>query len=264
MTRDDFELMGDLHKRFESRVFDTVLPGTPVVVRLDGKAFHTFTKGLKRPFDENLSLCMIETTKYLVSIFSPNIGYTQSDEISLAFSNLDKDTPFIYSGRVQKLASIFASTATAKFNQLIGKHIPYKHELLPVFDCRVIQYPNLETVCDYFLWRETDATRNSLSMAAQTYYCQKELHGAGFVKKHDMLHAKGINWNNYPPHFKRGSYVGRVMVQKGLSEEERMRIPEAHRPTADMKFSRMEVQELDFEPITKMPYPMDQLFPDVV
>lgn len=251
MKRSEFEAMGDRHKAFEAReTMHRLMPGLPVLVRLDGRAFHTFTRGLARPYDERLSRSMIETTKYLVDHTHASVGYTQSDEISLAFPNTDPDNQVMFDGRVQKLCSVLAAMATAKFNQQILANIPEKAHLLPLFDARVYQYPTLDLAAESFVWRETDATRNSLTMAAHAYYSHKELHKAGYARKHEMLHAKGLNWNDYPDFFKKGTYVRRESTLKELTAAELARIPEKHRPTGPVM--RSVLRELAMPPITRV------------
>ena len=250
MTRDDFEKLGDLHKSYESRSESSLIPGCPIVIRLDGRSFHTFTKGLKRPYDERLSKAMIETTKDILHQSGANIGYCQSDEISLGFKN-DLEVPFLFSGRVQKTVSVIASIVSVRFNRLIQEYIPERSHMEPVFDARVWQYPNLDLTCDSFLWRETDATRNSLSMSVQSLYNHKECEGAGFKEKHDMLHDKGVNWNDYPQFFKRGTYVGKRTVQKQLNDVELSKIPEKFREK-DKYYTRSIVCDLKLPEYTKI------------
>ena len=251
MKRSEFEAMGDRHKAYEVREAGRrLMPGLPVLVRLDGRAFHTFTRGLARPYDERLTRAMVETTKFLVEETHASVGYTQSDEISLAFPNTDPATPMLFDGRVQKLCSVLASLATAKFNQQILSNIPEKAHLLPVFDARVYSYPNLDLAAESFLWRETDATRNSLTMAAHAYYSHKELHKAGYAKKHEMLFAKGINWAEYPDAFKKGTYVRRESVLKALTPAELARIPEKHRPTGPV--TRSVLKEIVMAPLSRV------------
>ncbi len=251
MKRSEFEAMGDRHKAFEATfTMQKLMPGLPVLVRLDGRAFHTFTRGLERPYDERLSRAMIETTKFLVDETHASVGYTQSDEISLCYPCVDPAKPILFDGRVQKLCSILAAMATAKFNQQILANIPAKAHLLPLFDARVYQYPTLDLAAESFLWRETDATRNSLTMAAHAFYSHKELHKAGYAAKHEMLHAKGVNWNDYPAFFKRGTYVRREAALKELTAAELARIPEKHRPTGPVM--RSVLRELDVPPLSRV------------
>jgi tRNA(His) guanylyltransferase len=258
MTRDDFEKLGDLHKSYEARTEGILLSGSPVVVRLDGRAFSKFTKGLARPYDERMSMCMIESTKELVHQFNADVGYCQSDEISLGFLN-SVCNPILFSGRVQKIVSVIASTASVKFNKLIQCSIPSHKEKSPVFDARVFQYPNTELASESFLWRETDATRNSLSMAAHSVCSQSELFKAGYKAKHDLLMAKGINWNDYPAFFKRGTYVGKRTVQKELTHGELMNIPEKFREVGKT-YARNTVSDLELKPWTKVLNIQDVLF----
>lgn len=247
MNRTDFELLGDKHKQYELRYETTCLPGCPVVIRLDGRAFHTFTKGLKRPYDIRMSEAMIETTKHLVNATNANVGFCQSDEISIGFKN-DLETGLMFRGRVQKICSIVASVASVYFNRVIGQTIPEKVDMFPVFDARVIQYPTLELATESFLWRETDATRNSLSMMAQSYFSPKELHGKGTRAKHDMLYSVGQNWNDAPTFFKRGTYVACRKMEKFLTLDELVKIPEIHRPTG--KVVRNVCVDLSLNPCT--------------
>jgi tRNA(His) guanylyltransferase len=246
----EFSRLGALHKMFEAQEDRRLMPGLPFVVRLDGRAFHTFTRGLARPYDERLSRSMIEVAKFLVEETHASIAYTQSDEITLTFPNTDINAGVIYEGRVQKICSIFAALASVKMLRLIMANLPEKAHLTAVFDAKVYAYPSLELTADNILWREADATRNSLTMAAQAFYSHKELHKAGYEKKHEMLFAKGVNWNDYPVHFKRGTYVRREKVEKHLTPAELARIPEARRPTGPV--IRSELSVVDMPPIAQV------------
>ena len=251
MRRSEFEAMGDRHKAYESReTMHKLMPGLPVLVRLDGRAFHTFTRGMARPFDVRLSKALVETAKFLVNETHASVAYTQSDEISLAYPNLGTTKQMLFDGRVQKLCSILAAMATAKFNQQVALTMPEKAHLLPLLDARVYQYPNLDLAAESFVWRESDATRNSLTMAAHSVYSHKALHKIGYAQKHEMLHAKGINWSDYPAMFKRGTYVRRETVARELSAAELLRIPAKHRPTGTIM--RSELKELDMPPVLRV------------
>jgi len=251
MNRTDFEALGDRHKAYEAReTMHRLMPGLPVLVRLDGRSFHTFTRGLERPFDTRLRQAMVETAKYLVGETHASVGYTQSDEISLAFPNTNPDNQVVFDGRLQKMCSVLASMATAKFNQQVRELLPEKAHLLPVFDARVYQYPTLALAAESFLWRETDATRNSLIMAAHAFYSHKELHKVSTAGKHELLRAKGINWADYPAAHKRGVYVRRESVLKEFTPAELARIPVNRRPTGPVM--RSMVRELDMAPLTQV------------
>ena len=204
---------------------------TPVIIRIDGKAFHTFTRGFEKPFDKIMVKTMQETTKYLCeNIQGCVFGYTQSDEITLVlidYQKLTTSTWFDY--EVQKMCSIAASMATLAFNKFFyenvflyngmasvdmsNKEYPYKEVYAKavkkgaMFDARVFNIPKEEvTNCVY--WRQLDATRNSIQSVGQANFSHKELQDKTCNMIQDMLHEqKGINWNDYPTCLKRGTAV---------------------------------------------------------
>ena len=242
--------MGDRLKYYEGIEAGRVLiPHLPICVRVDGRAFHTFTRGMNRPYDINMSNSMIETMKYLVEKTDACIGYVQSDEISLILSDI-KDPMF--GGRVQKLTSVIASMATAKFNQEIHKFYPDKP--LAEFDCRVWNVPNRTEAANTILWREFDATKNSISMAARAYYSDKQLLNKNSSEKQDLLMEKGINWNDYPDFFKRGTYGKRVVVNRTLTPEELKDLPEHHeaRKNPNMIVTRTEIHAVSMPIFSKV------------
>lgn len=227
--------------------------GLPLLARLDGRAFHTFTRDLRRPYDEAMSRCMIETTRTLVQKCNALVGYTQSDEITLAwFESSQSAADYEFDGRFQKLTSVLAALASVRFLQLVAEHLPAKVAELPHFDCRVWQVPALQDAADVFVWREDDATKNSITMAAGAYYSDRELDGKHSGQKQEMLWQKGVNWNDYPAFFKRGTYLQRRTFARGLSDEERARIPEAHRPPIGATFQRTQVVELELPPARRV------------
>lgn len=241
MKRRDFEELGNRMKKYEDVTNTSLVQGIPFIVRLDGKAFHTFTKGMKKPYDENMSHAMMSTCSYLVESFNASVGYTQSDEISLVFLPREDQ---LYSGRIQKISSVLASTASAKFNQIIAKVLPEKASMLPVFDARTFNVPDIRIAAEQLVWREADATRNSLTMAAHSHFTTKELHKKGFNEKHDMLHSVGVNWNDYPDFFKRGSYFKRVKTLVELTDIQLADIPEKYRPAEPIVRSIVSCLEL--------------------
>lgn len=259
MTNDEF---GDLCKEYETaEAGRKTMRGLPILARLDGRAFHTFTRGLERPFDRGMSRLMVETTKFLVEETHPLLGYTQSDEITLVWYEApDSTSETLFGGRLQKLTSVLAGMASAKFATELPNQLPSKVGYLPHFDCRVWQVPTLKEALDVLIWREDDATRNSITMAAQSMFSDKELHGVGSSAKQEMMFQKGTNWNDYPNFFKRGTYLQRRTEMRKLSEEERMKIPEKHRPPAEIEVVRTKVVELDIPPIRQFPDAMKILF----
>lgn len=203
MKHDDF---GDRMKKYESVSQLHLTPRMPVIMRLDGCAFHTFTKGLIRPFDETLLNAMALTASRLCAgIQGAIFGYTQSDEISILiqdWKNLNTDRWF--GNNVQKMTSISASIATAYFNTIF-KHPSNTSPAL--FDSRVFNIPK-EEVANYFIWRQKDCTRNSINSLAQSKFSAKELHGKSVSQVQDMLmDVHNINWNDVPTRFKRGTCV---------------------------------------------------------
>ncbi len=246
--------LGDKCKAFEmAEAGRRAMRGLPLLARLDGRAFHTFTRDLRRPYEHGMSVAMIETTRYLVQEMNALVGYTQSDEITLAwFESSQSATEYVFDGRFQKVASVLAGMASARFGQLVREHLPQKANETPHFDCRVWQVPTLDDAADVFVWREDDATKNSISMAAGAHYRDADLDGKSSNVKQEMLWQKGINWNDFPPFFKRGSYLQRRTVERTLTDEERARIPEKHRPPEGATFQRTQVVELDLPPVRKI------------
>ena len=198
---------GDKVKELESASAKVVLDeDKPICVRLDGKAFHTFTKGLARPYDERLSKAMMETMNFLVDKTDARIGYTQSDEITLIYFKTAPHQQTYFGSRVQKLNSILASMATAKFNHEVSKNIPEKQDVFAFFDCRVWNVPTLQDAADVMIWRQDDAIKNSISMAAHAVFGDKKIFGKNSKEKIEMLAQEGIDWMTYPEFFKSGTY----------------------------------------------------------
>jgi len=235
--------------------------GLPLLARLDGRAFHTFTRDLRRPYEHGMSIAMIETARYLVQEMTALVGYTQSDEITLAwFESSESVADYAFDGRFQKLASVLAGMASAKFGKLVAEHLPAKANETPHFDCRVWQVPTLDDAAEVLIWREDDATKNSITMAAAAYYSESELDGKHSDAKREMLVQKGVNWNDFPSFFKRGTYLQRRTAPRALTDAERARIPEAHRPPIGAMFERTQVVDLDLPPVRKIANLRDVLF----
>jgi len=248
--------IADRMKGYESQyTFQKLLPRIPICARIDGRAFHTFCEGLKRPFDERLSELMIRTTEFLVQETGANCGYTQSDEISLVWHYEDFNQSPFFVGRVSKLTSILASMTTAYFTRHLIFDLPEKVNEWAFFDARVWSLPLEEEVANYFLWRERDATRNSISMAAQSYFSQSELHKKTSNEMQDMLWKEHqINWNDYPAFFKRGTYIQKRKVSTPFSAEELDALPAKHAARRDpnLVIERHKVTRLELPPLGKI------------
>lgn len=237
--------LGDRMKFYEAQETERrFLPMLPVYARVDGRSFSKFTKGMERPYDIAMCRTMIEVTKRLVQDTHAIIGYAQSDEISLCWYAPNFNSSIFFDGRIFKMISSLSALATAYFNKFAREHWPKKCENKPpTFDARVCQLPTLEECANMFLWRERDATKNAITMAAQSVYSHKQLHKKNGNEMQEMLFQKGINFNDYPAFFKRGTFVRRVNVEKLLTEEELAKIPEKHRPTEPV--IRSEYHEVD-------------------
>lgn len=226
----------------------------PVLARIDGKNFSRFTRGLERPYDERLSSLMVATTKYLVEGSNALCGYTQSDEISLLFYSGDSKSQIFFDGKVQKMNSVLASMTAAYFNHHKSDALPEKREELAIFDSRVWSVPNRSEAASVFLWRERDATKNSVSMAAREFYSHAELLGKSSNEMQEMLFKKGVNWNDYPAFFKRGTFVQRKQLRRAFTAEELEALPPKHeaRVNPELEIERSVVTTVDMPAFDKV------------
>lgn len=222
--------LGDrMKENYENRSKTYLVRRMPVIIRLDGKAFHTFTRGLKKPYDEIFHNTMNATMKYLCeNIQGCKLGYTQSDEITLLLTDYDTlDTDAWFDNNVQKICSVSASIATMAFNKYLHKYVDeycnavaalqdfdIEADYIAVlqkaiekgamFDSRCFNIPEDE-VANCFIWRQQDATRNAIQMLGQCNFSHKELQGKSCNDIQDMLMTqKNINFNDMPTEFKRG------------------------------------------------------------
>ncbi len=202
--------LGDRMKEYyEKRDRHYLTRRVPVILRLDGKAFHTFTRGFEKPFSDLLQGLMSDTAKYLCeNIQGAKLCYTQSDEITIVISDYDKlDTDAWFGYETSKMNSIAAGMASAKFNRLLGQRAPELADKLPVFDCRAFNIPEND-VANCILWRYQDwASRNSISMLTQSHFSHKEMHCKSTKDMHEMLFSKGINWNDLHAKWKNGTLL---------------------------------------------------------
>lgn len=215
----------------------------PVILRLDMRAGHSFTRGFERPFDEVFIKSMQDTAKYLCeNIQNCKLSYQQSDEITLLLVDYDKlNTDCFFDYRIDKLCSIAASMATMAFNKAFVKEVKkYSFELSmgiryiyhkaidkgAMFDARCFNIPK-EEVTNLCYWRQLDASRNSIQMIGQANFSHKELQNKSCNDIQDMLMTqKGINWNDLPTYQKRGSCCVRnkiVIESDGVMETVQLR-----------------------------------------
>ena len=236
------DALGDRMKEFyEDRTRIKLPRRTFTIIRIDGKAFHTYTKGLKRPFDDGLIEDMNATTAYLCkNIQGAKFGYVQSDEISLVLTDFDDlGTHAWFDNNLQKMVSVAASMATAEFNKLRLKRYMENSMIflepedigkfkMAEFDARAFQIPFIDEVENYFIWRQQDAVRNSISSVAQSLYSTKELHGVKTDGMQELIFQKGINWNDYDFRKKRGAVIAKVEVPVLVKTKEFVNDGETH------------------------------------
>ena len=236
--------LGDRMKGYENITRNHLTRRVPAIIRLDGKAFHTFTKGMLKPFDPVLTQAMQQTMKYLCeNIQGCVLGYTQSDEITLVltdYATIKTDAWFSYN--IQKMVSIAASMAAlafdyefaAAYSKWFEENLDNGRSDLPeflqladiyrskqhcaVFDARVFSIPR-EEVCNCLIWRQQDATRNSIEAVGQANFTRSQLYKKNCNEIQEMLWSqKGINWNDFPTESKRGSCCVKQCVQASMDD----------------------------------------------
>lgn len=179
----------------------------PIIIRIDGKTFHTWTKkhDIKKPFDHDFMNIFNTTaihTSYMIQ--GVQIAYLQSDEVSFlihGYKSLDSQSWF--DNNLQKLVSVSSSIFSSCFNYLYESKDFYD---LAFFDSRAFVLPE-EEVCNYFIWRQQDWSRNSLQMLARQFYSHKELNKKNSSDIHEMLHEKRVNWSNLSNKLKNGRCI---------------------------------------------------------
>lgn len=241
--------LGDRMKEYESVHTEArLIPKVPVYVRIDGRAFHTFTRGLDKPFDRDFAWTMKEVTKHLHDKTNAFISYCQSDEISLCCLEPSK-MPF--ETRLFKLESVLAGMASAAFC-VYGLKTKLKDRIekfIPHFDCRVCQMP-IEEIPNMLLFRERDCVKNAITLAALEHFSIKQLHKKNSDEKIAMLKTVGVEFNeDIDEDFRLGSWFRRVVFQKELDADTVAKIPESKRVLDDrgkMTVTRSEVRQVKF------------------
>jgi len=208
---------------YESRTRMFLPRRTYTIIRVDGKAFHTYTRGLNIPFDKKFMDNMDKTSCYMCeNIQGAQFAFVQSDEISILLTDFKKlGTSAWFDGNVQKMVSVSSSMATSNFNQLMTRLFDEKgsfqtlHSMqLAEFDSRVFTIPSSVEVENYFIWRQMDTIRNSISSVAQSLYSSKQLYGKNTTEMQDMCIEKNVNWNDFPVKEKRGRLITREIYDK--------------------------------------------------
>lgn len=226
MSSDD---LGDRMKGYESvGTSARAERGLPIVIRLDGRSFSSFTRGLPRPSDPRLSCLMLLTLEACMRETNAVVGYTQSDEITLVLHADDPASQLYFDGRFQKIVSVLAGVAAVEFNAEKAWWLPEKSNMRALFDCRAWTVPSLDEAANAVLWRELDAIKNSISMLAECHFSSRQLHGHGQADRLAMLRAKGIEWEDWSVSFKRGRYVRRVTRSTPFTTAELDALPPKH------------------------------------
>lgn len=234
MGNSKIKTLSDRMKEYEDVSNIKLTKRTPVIARIDGKAFHTYTRGMKKPFDEILANIFQNVCINLVQqVQGCKLAYAQSDEISLLLTDWDKiTTDSFFDYRVQKMSSVLASMTTMLFNKAVAEMVLNfksldKNRLAlwkkkmgnAMFDARVFNLPK-EEVCNYFIWRQEDASRNSIQSLGRSKFSAKQMSGKSNDEVQEMLFGEyGINWNNIETRWKRGICVERTSDGIGTNFE---------------------------------------------
>ncbi|HRV32233.1 MAG TPA: tRNA(His) guanylyltransferase Thg1 family protein [Candidatus Paceibacterota bacterium] len=216
-------------KKYEKIYSFQVPPKTYTIIRFDGKNFSKYTSKFTKPFDNILSNAMNDAAIAVCKEFNPRLAYTQSDEISILLTdiyNIESELP--YDGKIQKLCSIGASIVSNEFNRsmmiaLVKSPLEIANFNFAKFDARVFIIPDIREVYNYFVWRQQDATRNSINMAAHAAFGPKAIKYKNTNELQEMLYQnKGINWNDYPEKFKRGCVIKRETYFKETEDNKKL------------------------------------------
>lgn len=227
----DKTALGDRMKRFESVTRSILPPRTHTIIRVDGVAFHSFLRHAAKPYDTAVMEAMDAVAEALCARISGSVmAFTQSDECSILVTDFSAPgTQPWYGGVTQKIASVSASIATVAFNRVYQEQrdpaamleASYE-ETFAQFDGRVFTIPDPVEVVNYFLWRQRDCVRNSITMAAQAVFPHKRLHGVNTNQMQELLFAEhGINWNDYPDGCKRGRLTTRHTAEQEITYTDR-------------------------------------------
>jgi tRNA(His) 5'-end guanylyltransferase len=233
----------------------------PVIARVDGRRFSSWTRGLQRPHDARLGRLMVDTTAHLMRETGACVGYTQSDEITLIWSLRDGMSP-PFGFRVAKMTSVVASITTAFFNASVPSVLPERVGRPAEFDCRVWSVPDLTEAANTLIWREMDAERNAIGAAARTTHSHNELLGVPSARRLEMHIARGGVWEELPAGFRQGSYLLAQRTMRKFSEEEIPSLPDQHeaRRNPDLVVQRRDIRVATIAPLRKQANPLGALF----
>lgn len=237
---------GNRMKNYEEASRQVLIQGTPKILRLDGKAFHTFLKNAKRPYDEYVMISMIEAAKCVMREIggSARFAYIQSDECTIVIN--DKMTIYSepwFANQIQKIVSIAASIMSVNFSSHYNVTKQYYDFKPAYFDARFFQVPSIIEMHNCVLWRQFDASKNSISQYARYYFSHKDLQNKNGKEMQEMMMTeKGFNWNDAPTWTKRGVVIYRD-EEMGIVED--WEIPKFNEQTTYLitKYQKDEISE---------------------
>ena len=255
MARGD---IGDRVRALEAVETGRRLAGAlPVCARLDGRGFSRFTRDMARPFDPGMTAAMIATATELVARSGARVAFVQSDEVSLLFERNSPEAGLLFDGKVQKVVSVLAGIAAAKFAREVAGRFPHKADALPHFDCRAFGVPSREAAAEAILWRTLDARRNALNQVAHHHLGDRATRGVGWEGRVAMLRERGVDPGAHPVENMRGAFVRRVTRTRGLDAGDLARIPEGRRPET---VERSSVEVVPMPPLWRVGNAVEVLF----
>lgn len=227
MSKTDGTSFGDRMKQYEQATTAHRSVGTqPVVVRIDGNAFHTLTRKYEKPFDVRVSTAMHSTMRECMQKFHPSVGYCQSDEITFVWHiPTGSQKQMLYDGRFHKFESLVAAYASVVFNRVMLE-FDAEYNGTAIFDARAFNVPNLMEAANCLMWRQTDCRRNAISAAAHAKFGKSLTFKKNSLELTDMLKEVGINVDDYPMFFTDGVFAYRARTMRPLTDEEKSQIPE--------------------------------------
>lgn len=228
-----YEQWGASHREFSK--------GLPIIIRIDGKKFSSWTKGLEKPFHLDLTQTFIETSRRLMEDHFGEVvlAYGQSDEVTFVLRPTSFDSDGQFGNKRDKLISIAASAFTAYFNEERMKFESLAEKRSAIFDSRAFAVPSVIEAYNAVLWRQQDAIRNSISSTGQAHFSHSKLHGKNRIDVLAMLQEIGVSWTDFDPYLQHGWAIRRV--QRALQPEEMTDIPEQFRPTEPVIRRKVEV-----------------------
>ena len=211
--------MKEFEARMRSYELSNVLPrNMPIIIRVDGRTFKKFTRGMERPFDEKfIEMMNVVAMGICKDIQNCRMAYLQSDEINILVYQKDLDNIGWFANKVEKMCSIISSKASSIATKWVMENIPDKNPIVS-FDVRVNVYP-IEEVSNYFIWRQKDWERNSLYMVARSYYSSKELKYKKSADQQEMVFNAGDNWDKYATYLKRGRCCVKVRTSEFVKND---------------------------------------------